>query len=121
MKTPHVFRLAGLLSFLLAPTVLTAQSTFTAISNLNQPLGTGGETDVTGTQSLGESFTTGSTSNSLAAVSVAIANISVGGNLPGQPASHLGAIAVALYSDANGKPGSSLAVLSGNNFPVNPR
>lgn len=120
MKTPHVFRLAGLLSFLLAPTVLTAQSTFTAISNLNQPLGTGGETDVTGTQSLGESFTTGSTSNSLAAVSVAIANISVGGNLPGQPASHLGAIAVALYSDANGKPGSSLAVLSGNNFPVNP-
>jgi hypothetical protein len=98
------------------PVVLRAQTNYTAISNLNQPIGSGGNSEVSGNQICAMSFTTGNELTSLSAVSV-----SIYGSNPGHPplGGSLGAFSVALYDDASGSPGNSLMFLSGNNYPTN--
>jgi BspA type Leucine rich repeat region (6 copies) len=105
-----------LLSLLVVPAMVQAQTNFTAISNLNQPYA--GYEGVSGNQALAMSFTTGNTLTTLSGVSVSIAGVNPSGSHGGQSSS-LGAFAVAIYSDAEGSPGNNLEVLSGNNYPTN--
>ena len=94
-----------------AAAVAWAQTTFTPISSLNQPSGPY-YSAVDASQSVGVAFTTGSAATSLASVSVKLggADLGTGGGT-------LGTFSLALYSDAGGLPGSSVATLSGNAAP----
>jgi hypothetical protein len=109
-------KIVVILCSLFCATIILAQTDFTPISNLNQPIGSGGDEDVFSNQIVAISFTTSNTLTTLSAVSVSI----VGSNPSGGPFDgSLGAFSVALYSNASGSPGSSLVALFGNNYPTN--
>lgn len=86
-----------------------AQTTFTAISNLNQP--TSNYQVVSTNQVVANSFTTSNTLTALYAVSVRMNGVP-------QPAGY-GPFELALYDDVNGAPGNRLATLSGESYPTN--
>lgn len=96
-------------SFFCAAATGLAQGVFTPIGNLNQAFGE--DIAVWSGLSQAGSFKTGNTAASLVSVSVAMdsRNQFAPGNFN-----------LALYSDASGSPGSSLAALSGNNIPQAP-
>jgi hypothetical protein len=84
-------------------TAAAAQTSFTAVSNLDQP--TAEYNGIWNGETLAAPFTTGNTAASLSGVSVSMAG---GGS---------GHFNLSLYGDAGGSPGNSLAVLSGNGSP----
>ncbi len=83
-----------------------AQSSYTPVSNLNQS--TAEHNGIWNTESLAAAFTVGNTAAALASVSVSLANANGSG----------GHFNLSLWSDSGGSPGSSLAVLAGNNTPT---
>ena len=109
----RISSLLSLLMMLTLPVVSHAQTEFTPISNLNQPIGSGSNTTVSSSHSVAASFTTGNTPTSLAAISVSMQRYSGSGGTNG-----LGAFALALYGNSYGWPGTILASLVGNNYPT---
>lgn len=93
-------------SFVCAATTGLAQGMFTPIGNLNQTFGE--DIAVWSGLSQAASFKTGDTAASLFSVSVA---------MDSRHQFSAGNFNLALYSDAGGAPGSSLATLSGNAIP----
>jgi|SRR5665213_964623 len=86
-----------------------AQDAFTPISNLGQPFGE--DVGVWSGLSHAASFTTGNAATSLFSVSVSM-------DTPNHSGGTFQNFNLSLYSDASGSPGSILATLSGNNFPI---
>ena len=107
-------KILNLLLVLVLPGILRAQTVFTPISNIGQPLGSGGWAGVSGAHKFAAAFTTGNTVTSLAT-----ASISISGSSPSGSMGTLAGFALAVYGDSHGVPGNSLSLLSGNIYPTN--
>ncbi len=96
-------------AFICATTTMLAQATFLPFSNLGQPFGEA--VGVWSGLSHAASFTTGNAASSLFSVSISM-----------DPANHMGgsfqSFNLSLWSDVSGSPGTNLAMLSGNNYPI---